>query len=176
MTAKEASQKWNMTEEQVRYLCKTEKIPGAQKVSGKWQIPDDAQNPTAIEKPVQEKSKDDNKSTWYLVLGLGLLGVALSLLGGWIVTEDHYIFGGIILLIGAGILTFLCSPLLPRVKDEYVFAGIFLVAVVLSFVIFGTSSGGRNSHKGGPSGEPWKDLGVSKSEYMEIYNKYKYGN
>ena len=80
MTAKEASQKWNMTEEQVRNFCKTEKIPGAQKVSGKWQIPDDAQNPKASEKPVQEKSKDDNKSTWYLVLGL--LGVALSLLGG----------------------------------------------------------------------------------------------
>ena len=175
MTVKEAAQKWNMTEEQVRNLCKVDKIPGASKISGKWQIPDDAQDPhtTKKEEPKQEKS---SKSDWYIILGLGALGVALSLLGGWIVTEDHFIFGGIILLLGAGILTFLLSPLFPRIKDEYVFAGIFLVAVVLSFVIFGTSSSGRNNNRGGPSGEPWKDLGVSKSEYMEIYNKYKYGN
>jgi len=37
-------------------------------------------------------------------------------------------------------------------------------------------SSGSFTSSGGPSGEPWKDLGVSKKEYMDIYNKFKYGN
>lgn|GEM_PF-6289792 len=36
----------------------------------------------------------------------------------------------------------------------------------------GGSSGGSSS---GLSGEPWKELGVSEKEYMEIYNYYKHG-
>jgi len=34
------------------------------------------------------------------------------------------------------------------------------------------TGGGRSSK---PSGKPWRELGVSEREYMEIYNKIKYG-
>ena len=46
-----------------------------------------------------------------------------------------------------------------------VWIGIVVLSVVLSFC----SAGGNNSN------EPWRELGVSKSEYTKIYNKIKYG-
>ena len=39
-----------------------------------------------------------------------------------------------------------------------------------------SGSGGKSSSsKDELSDEPWKDLGVSKQEYMDVYNKLKYG-
>lgn len=47
-----------------------------------------------------------------------------------------------------------------------VVAVIFLVLIVFAFA---SSSNTSNSNK------PWKDLGVSEKEYMDVYNYYKYG-
>lgn len=44
-----------------------------------------------------------------------------------------------------------------------IFAGFVAIA-------FTSSSSSSNSN------EPWKELGVTKKEYMDVYNYYKYGN
>ena len=46
-------------------------------------------------------------------------------------------------------------------------AAVFVIFVISAFAIDSTTS---------HSDEPWRDLGVSEREYMEIYNYYKYGN
>ena len=54
---------------------------------------------------------------------------------------------------------------------------IVAVVVVLVVIALALPSSPSSSHSvGGPSGEPWRDLGVSKKEYMDVYNYYKYGN
>ena len=45
MTAKEAAAQWNITERRVNELCRTNRIKGAQKVEGRWQIPANAKKP-----------------------------------------------------------------------------------------------------------------------------------
>ena len=64
---------------------------------------------------------------------------------------------------------------------------ILVIVAIVIFLIVVMSNGGSNSNNSsssnssssssssGPKGEPWKELGVSKKEYMEIYNKIKYG-
>ena len=49
----------------------------------------------------------------------------------------------------------------------FIAAGIFLVLLVIAYV----TSGGSSS-----ANEPWRDLAVSKKEYMYVYNYFKYGN
>ena len=50
MTAKEAAAQWNITERRVNELCRTNRIKGAQKVEGRWQIPANAKKTTGPEK------------------------------------------------------------------------------------------------------------------------------
>lgn len=45
MTTKEAAALWCISESRITTLCKSNRIPGALKVSGKWSIPDNAQKP-----------------------------------------------------------------------------------------------------------------------------------
>jgi len=46
---------------------------------------------------------------------------------------------------------------------------IIIVAALLLSLIGSCDSGSSHSN------EPWRDLGVSKREYMQVYNYYKYG-
>lgn len=47
--------------------------------------------------------------------------------------------------------------------------------VVAMYLILGAAGGSTSGSSKSNSGEPWKDLGVSKKEYMEVYNYFKYG-
>ena len=51
-----------------------------------------------------------------------------------------------------------------------------VVVVVAMYLLLAAAGGlsGSSSTSSNPN-EPWKDLGVSKKEYMEVYNYYKYG-
>ena len=48
---------------------------------------------------------------------------------------------------------------------------IAMIALIAGIVLFSCSSSRNASHPN----EPWKDLGVTKKEYMDVYNHYKYG-
>ncbi len=65
------------------------------------------------------------------------------------------------------------------IKRDYKKKSILVIVIaVIIYLICATSSGGGSNKDDlydSVKGEPWKDLGVSKKEYMEIYNKYKYG-
>lgn len=50
---------------------------------------------------------------------------------------------------------------------------VIFVGILLAVLLPGMDSGSSSSSV---SGEPWKDLGISESEYMDIYNRIKYGN
>ena len=41
--------------------------------------------------------------------------------------------------------------------------------IILMVIVLGISSCDN-------SNEPWKDLGISKSEYIDIYSYFRYGN
>ncbi len=45
MTAKQAAEKWRISERRIRTLCSAGKIPGAEKMGKSWQIPYDAAKP-----------------------------------------------------------------------------------------------------------------------------------
>ena len=45
ITAKEASEKWNITVRSVQYLCSSGKIEGAVRFGRTWAIPDNAEKP-----------------------------------------------------------------------------------------------------------------------------------
>ena len=49
------------------------------------------------------------------------------------------------------------------------------LAIILIIVLMMSNgiTGGKSSSSS--SDKPWKDLGVSEREYMEIYNHFKYG-
>ena len=44
-TCKQASAEWGISIRSVNALCNRGRIPGAEKVGGTWQIPDDAKKP-----------------------------------------------------------------------------------------------------------------------------------
>jgi len=46
ITAKEAAEKWGVTDRQVQFWCKTEKIKGVRKFGSSWAIPEDTAKPT----------------------------------------------------------------------------------------------------------------------------------
>lgn len=45
MNAKEIATQWGVSDTWVTMLCKQNRIAGAEKIKGKWIIPDDAQKP-----------------------------------------------------------------------------------------------------------------------------------
>ena len=45
MTAKQAAEKWNITQRQVLKLCKENRIEGADRLGFMWTIPADAEKP-----------------------------------------------------------------------------------------------------------------------------------
>lgn len=49
LTVQEAARLWNVTEQTVRYHCRTGSIPGAQQDGKEWLIPDNAEKPTRRE-------------------------------------------------------------------------------------------------------------------------------
>ncbi len=51
MTVQEAAEKWGVTPRQVQILCKSNRIPGATRLSRIWIIPEN------VEKPTNEKRK-----------------------------------------------------------------------------------------------------------------------
>ena len=53
ITVQEAAEKWGVTSRQVQILCKTNRIPGATRLSRIWIIPENA------EKPTNEKRKEE---------------------------------------------------------------------------------------------------------------------
>ena len=46
ITIQEAAEKWGVTPRQVQILCKTNRIPGATRLSRIWIFPENAENPT----------------------------------------------------------------------------------------------------------------------------------
>ena len=46
ITVQEAAEKWGVTSRQVQILCKTNRIPGATRLSRIWIIPEKAEKPT----------------------------------------------------------------------------------------------------------------------------------
>ena len=51
---------------------------------------------------------------------------------------------------------------------------LLLIIAVVVFVIFIAAAFATSPS--GSSSEPWRELGVTKKEYMDVYNYYKYGN
>ncbi|MDD6923627.1 MAG: helix-turn-helix domain-containing protein [Veillonellaceae bacterium] len=47
MTAKQAAEKWGISDRRIRALCSAGKIPGAYREGRSWKIPTDAPKPPA---------------------------------------------------------------------------------------------------------------------------------
>lgn len=54
ITVQEAAKKWGITPRQVQYLCKTNRINGATRISRIWIIPEDAKKPTNDKRKVED--------------------------------------------------------------------------------------------------------------------------
>lgn len=46
ITAKEAAQKWGISQRRVQVLCEQGRIPGASKLGWAWAVPSNAQKPS----------------------------------------------------------------------------------------------------------------------------------
>ena len=46
ITAKEAAQKWGISQRRVQVLCEQGRIPGASRLGWAWAVPSNAQKPT----------------------------------------------------------------------------------------------------------------------------------
>lgn len=57
MSAKEAGEKWGISQRRVAILCREDRIPGACMVGNMWIIPDDAQKPADARSERQEEAK-----------------------------------------------------------------------------------------------------------------------
>lgn len=57
MSCQEAAKKWGISERRVQKLCEGSRIPGVSKIGYMWLIPKDT------EKPVDERRKENRKST-----------------------------------------------------------------------------------------------------------------
>lgn len=53
ITVQEAAEKWGVTPRQVQILCKTDRIPGATRLSRIWIIPENAEKPTGEKRKVE---------------------------------------------------------------------------------------------------------------------------
>ena len=69
------------------------------------------------------------------------------------------------------------DALIAEYNKKHKAKNILAIAVLVLCLIMSSSLGscGSSSSRKSSSSQPWRELGVSKSEYMEIYNKYKYG-
>ena len=63
ITAREAAEKWNVSERQVQVWCKEGMINGAAKFAKSWAIPGDTEKPTRTRqyKPGRKSKKDEVK-------------------------------------------------------------------------------------------------------------------
>ena len=53
ITVQEAAEKWGVTSRQVQILCKTNRIPGATRLSRIWIIQENAEKPTNEKRKVE---------------------------------------------------------------------------------------------------------------------------
>lgn len=53
ITVQEAAEKWGVTPRQVQILCKTNRIPGATRLSRIWIIPENAKKPTSEKRKLE---------------------------------------------------------------------------------------------------------------------------
>ena len=53
ITVQEAAEKWGVTPRQVQILCKTNRIPGAARLSRIWIIPENTEKPTNEKRKVE---------------------------------------------------------------------------------------------------------------------------
>ena len=53
ITVQEVAEKWGVTPRQVQILCKTNRIPGATRLSRIWIIPENAEKPTNEKRKVE---------------------------------------------------------------------------------------------------------------------------
>lgn len=53
ITVQEAAEKWGVTSRQDQILCKTNRIPGATRLSRIWIIPENAEKPTNEKRKVE---------------------------------------------------------------------------------------------------------------------------
>lgn len=58
MTAKEAAEKWGISQRRVQVLCVEGRIPGAKKYASVWAIPKDAEKPKDERITAQDKNKE----------------------------------------------------------------------------------------------------------------------
>ena len=110
-----------------------------------------------------------------------------GIIGGCFATPSRDMPGG---MPGAGILSLIfiavgvymiVNKIIRQKKGAEEGAGsakpankVILIVVAIIFlilVLFSCSSSRNASHPN----EPWKDLGVTKKEYTDVYNHYKYG-
>ena len=134
--------------------------------------------------------------------GVLLLLLGFKLIKNQDVTKKYYVLCGLsIFLVGyASVFMAIANPLaivsklptflyilslwyIPKlyVESEYpktrvtskkiTTIGLVVVAMYALFLV----AGGLSGTSSGSSNEPWKELGVSEKEYMDIYNYYKYG-
>ena len=57
ITVQEAAEKWDVTPRQVQILCKTDRIPGATRMSRIWIIPENASKPTMSRRKAELNDK-----------------------------------------------------------------------------------------------------------------------
>lgn len=176
MTVTEAAQKWNKTPNQVRELCRTGQIQGAKKVNNVWSIPDGAKDPCPAQTSTQPATEQNPfvafiKKTLPFIVSLAVAFAGAALFG---VSE---ILGGLLLLGGAMVFSLILHESIPNCKLHPVALCIIVIVgvIFLSSAVFGFMSSGSSSSYSEVSGQPWKELGVSKREYMSVYNGIKYG-
>ena len=57
ITAREAAEKWNISQRRVSILCSENRIPGVAMLGNMWIIPRNAEKPTDARKEKQTKTK-----------------------------------------------------------------------------------------------------------------------
>lgn len=138
----------------------------------------------------------------HVLLGVLLLILGSKLIKDKNVTKKYYVLCGLsIFLVGyASVIMAIANPLailsklptllyvlslwyIPKLymESEYQKTRVTskkittIVFVVVAMYVLYFVAGGLSGTSSGSSNEPWKELGVSEKEYMDIYNYYKYG-
>ena len=109
---------------------------------------------------------------FYGVLFVMIFFGMLALIGG------ANVFGSLVSLLGVWFLpvVFVKAENADGVIKEATIAVIAIAIIMLiSYLASDAGDSSGSSSSSGLAGEPWKELGVSEREYMEIYNHFKYG-
>ena len=108
---------------------------------------------------------------FYGVLFVMIFFGMLALIGG------ANVFGGLVSLLGVWFLpvVFVKAENADGVIKEATIAVVAIAVIMLISYLASDAGGSSGGSSSGLSGEPWKELGVSEKEYMEIYNHFKYG-